>query len=84
MSETRSPTPSPRHLGPWGWFAIIVLSGFLAVAIAYAIYGWNRIGAVGIPPAGWLFLIAGIAVTILVGAGLMALLFYSSRRGHDI
>jgi len=84
MNEIPPRASSPRRIGPWGWFAIIVLSGFLAVAIAYAIYGWNRIGAVGIPPAGWLFLIAGIAVTILVGAGLMALLFYSSRRGHDI
>ena len=62
---------------------MIALAGFLAAAIAYAIYGWSRLGAVGIPPVGWAFLIAGIVLTLLVGGGLMALLFYSSRKGRD-
>ncbi|MBV9572297.1 MAG: hypothetical protein JO056_13740 [Alphaproteobacteria bacterium] len=73
-----------RSLGVAGWTAILVLSGFLAVSIFYAIYGWSRVGAVGIPPIGWAFLIAGVVVTVLVGGGLMALMFYSSRKGRDI
>lgn len=75
--------PSTRRLGPWGWTAVIVLAGFLAAAIAYAIYGWNSVGEVGIPPMGWAFLIAGIVITVLVGTGLMGLIFYSSRKGRD-
>jgi len=32
---------------------------------------------------GWTFLILGIVVTIGLGAGLMALVFYSSRHDMD-
>jgi hypothetical protein len=67
-----------------GWTMIGILLAFLAAAIAYAIHGWNQLGTVGIPPMGWAFLIAGIVVTLAVGGGLMALLFYSSRKGRDI
>jgi len=52
----------------------------LAVGILAAMY----LGAVAIPATGWLFLILGIVVTILFGGGLMALMFYSSRKGRDI
>lgn len=72
-----------QKLGGWGWFALIVLFGFLIAALAYAIHGWNKLGVVGIPAMGWVFLIAGVLITVLVGGGLMALLFYSSRKGRD-
>jgi hypothetical protein len=72
------------RLGAGGWITIVVLLGFLVGAIAYAIYGWNHVGAVGIPAIGWAFLIAGIVVTVLLGGGLMALMFYSSRKGRDL
>jgi hypothetical protein len=80
MSEGDS---TSRRLGGWGWAAIVVLLGFLGMAIAYAVYGWNKLGPVGIPPMGWLFLIAGVVLTVGIGGGLMALLFYSSRKGRD-
>jgi hypothetical protein len=72
-----------RKLGPWGWFAIVVLSGFLVAAIVYAIHAWNALDGVGISPLGWMFLVMGVVFTILVGGGLMALLFYSSRHNYD-
>jgi hypothetical protein len=34
-------------------------------------------------PAGWLFLILGALITLGLGAGLMALVFYSSRHDYD-
>lgn len=74
---------TPRRLSPGGWAVVIILLGFLLVAIAYAIHGWNRLGPVGIPAMGWLFLIAGVVLTLGIGGGLMALLFYSSRKGRD-
>ena len=80
MSDRRT----PKKIGGAGWTAILVLLAFLVVAIAYAVHGWSRVGAVGIPPMGWAFLIAGIVLTLVVGGGLMALIFYSSRKGHDI
>jgi hypothetical protein len=32
---------------------------------------------------GWAFLGLGVILTIVLGGGLMALLFYSSRKGKD-
>lgn len=78
------PAKASGKLGAGGWIAILALLGFLAIAIFYAIHGWNSVGAVGIPPIGWAFLIAGVVITLLVGGGLMALVFYSSRKGRDI
>ena len=84
MRGEAAQTGKTARIGPAGWVAIVVLFGSLAAAVAYAVHGWNRIGTVGIPLTGWLFLVAGIVVTVIVGAGLMALLFYSSRKGKDI
>jgi hypothetical protein len=72
-----------RPLGPAGWFAIVVLAGFLVAAILYAAHSWNELAGTPIPPLGWLFMALGAIVTLVVGAGLMALLFYSSRKGKD-
>ena len=77
-------TDLTRKLGPGGWFVGLALLAFLMGAIAYAIYAWNRVEPVGIPAIGWLFLIAGVVLTLLVGGGLMALMFYSNRKGRDI
>jgi predicted permease len=86
MNEPASPQKpsSSARIGPWGWFGLIVLGAFLACAIWYAIWAWGRLGGVEISPLGWFFLAAGAFFTILVGGGLMALLFYSNRTGRDI
>jgi flagellar basal body-associated protein FliL len=78
------PNRTSGKLSAGGGITIVVLLAFLVVAIFYAVHGWNSVAAVGIPPMGWVFLIAGVVVTLLVGGGLMALLFYSSRKGRDI
>ena len=70
-------------LGPAGWLAIVVLVGFLVGAIAYALHAWSELSGVSMPPAGWIFMGLGIIFTFAVGAGLMALVFYSSREGKD-
>jgi hypothetical protein len=82
--EMNDTAKASAKLGVGGWVAILVLLGFLGVALFYAVHGWNSVGAVGIPAIGWIFLVAGVIVTLLVGGGLMALLFYSSRKGKDI
>jgi hypothetical protein len=71
------------RLGTAGWIAILALAGFLVAAIAYSIYTWNEISGVSISAIGWLFMCLGVVLTLAVGAGLMALLFYSSRKGRD-
>jgi hypothetical protein len=70
------------QLSAAGWFALCVLVGFLAIGIWYGIAGWRSLGYVEISAFGWIALIMGSLITVAVGAGLMALVFYSSR--HDL
>jgi hypothetical protein len=48
-----------------------------------ALKGWVSAGDVVMPAWGWLMLGLGVFFTILVGGGLMVLVFYSSRAGFD-
>ncbi len=86
MRDRQGPALEPktsRRLGAAGWIAIAVLAGFLVGALLYAVHGWNALAGVAISPLGRLILVAGSIVTVTVGAGLMALIFYSSREGKD-
>lgn len=86
MSEPQKPASdqsSRGRVGLAGWIAIAVLVAFLIAAIVYAAHAWNSLAGVEMPALGWLFMILGVVVTFLVGAGLMALIFYSSRKGRD-
>lgn len=83
MPEADKEQEESRRLGAWGWVAIIVLVALLAFAIWYSVHAWSQLPGVAIPPIGWLFLILGVVLTFAVGAGLMGLLFYSSRKGKD-
>jgi hypothetical protein len=83
MKAMDAPKPPDKPLGPAGWIAIAVLMGLLGWAIWYAVYAWNRLAGVGISTAGWIYMGLGALVTFLVGAGLMGLVFYSSRKGKD-
>ena len=62
---------------------VIILLALLAGAVFVGHYGWVSAGDVAMPPWGWLMLGLGVFFTILVGCGLMALVFYSSRKGFD-
>lgn len=72
-----------QRLGPAGWITLIVLGGFLVAAVVYAVNAWSDLAGTSMSSMGWLFLILGIIVTIGVGGGLMALVFYSSRHDYD-
>ena len=58
--------------------AICVLLALLAGAVWVGHYGWESAGDVVMPPWGWLMMFLGIFFTVVVGGGLMALIFYSS------
>jgi hypothetical protein len=46
--------------------------------------GWTaHSGDVDVPPWALGMLVAGLILGLVVGCGLMALLFYSSRKGYD-
>jgi hypothetical protein len=85
MPEKRKVTSRLQNspLGKAGWIALVVLACCLAAALWYAIHAWQSLPGVAMSPLGWLFLALGILFTLAVGGGLMALVFYSSRHGHD-
>ena len=84
----RTPSGSPwlkKQVQPVtkGGVAIIVtLLALLVGAVAFAVYGW-RAANMEIPAYAWGALAAGSFFSVLVGGGLMALVFYSSRSGYD-
>jgi hypothetical protein len=69
---------------PGGWIAIFVLCLLLA-AVLYGVYeGWTaHSGGIELPDWGYALLGVGIIFGLVIGSGLMALAFYSSRRGYD-
>lgn len=77
------PLPSPRYSSLRRFSRILIWLGLLSVVIAAigVILVARGDNTVDVP-----FLIAtalGIGLTVLLGTGLMALTFLSSRSGHD-
>lgn len=62
---------------------IATLGGLLAAALAVALWLWWAMGDVDIGVHGLIALFLGVVVSLALGGGLMALVFYSSRHGHD-
>jgi hypothetical protein len=77
------PEEEKRPLGIGGWIVILALVALLAGAVYIGGSVWLSLSDVGMSAAGWTFLILGIVVTFAVGAGLMGLVFYSSRNKFD-
>ena len=59
---------------------VIALMALLGAALYYAYGIWTALGAADLP--GWIYaaMIGGVLFSLLVGGGLMGLVFYSSRR----
>jgi hypothetical protein len=55
----------------------------LAAALWFAVRAWVYFGSGAIPAYGYFAIGGGIFFSLLVGCGLMALMFYSHRHGYD-
>jgi hypothetical protein len=64
------------------WLVIGALLGLLGLALWVAYRQWILVD-VDVPAWAWLAMALGAGLSILVGGGLMALIFYSSRKGYD-
>lgn len=62
---------------------MLVLGGLLIATIVVAAIAWFAMGDVEITGHGMIALALGALVTFALAAGLMFLVFYSSRRGYD-
>ena len=61
---------------------VVALMALLAASLWYAYGLWTAV-AVDLPPGIYGAMAGGVAFSLLVGCGLMALVFYSSRYGYD-
>ncbi len=63
-----------------------LLAGMILLLIAVAVMatlGWKAAAGTDVPPIGYAAMAFGVLFSLVVGVGLMALVFYSSRAGYD-
>ena len=80
--EPSSEPPTLRRNSVGTWVVITVLSLLLVATGVFAYLGWFLDDA-SVPTSGYIAMGFGVIFSLLVGIGLMALLFYSSRKGYD-
>jgi flagellar basal body-associated protein FliL len=67
-----------------GQIAILAIPiALLVLVIIWAISAWNSSAGVAMGKHGWIALILGTVFSLVIGCGLMALMFFSSRSGYD-
>jgi hypothetical protein len=64
-------------------FLIGILIALALISLWVGIAGWNLESDVQMSGHGYAAMAIGIVASIVVGVGLMALVFYSSRKGYD-
>jgi hypothetical protein len=72
-----------KRLGAGQIILLATLSGILLLTMVWAIYVWNASSDAPMDKHGWIALGLGTFFSLLIGCGLMALMFFSSRSGHD-
>lgn len=65
------------------FLAVAALLALLAASLYYAFGLWTAVEAPDMPAAIYVALVMGVLFSVVIGGGLMALMFYSSRSGHD-
>jgi hypothetical protein len=71
------------YIGPMRALIILALFALLGASVWFAGAAWERLGGDAIPFYGYVAIAGGALFSLLVGGGLMALVFYSSRHGYD-
>jgi hypothetical protein len=62
---------------------VAILVALALLAVWFGIVGWNHESDVQMSGHGYAALTIGVVASLVVGIGLMTLVFYSSRRGYD-
>lgn len=75
-----SPSPGRNSIGVW--IVVTVLLSLLVAAAVIAYLGLT-LGDASVPTSGYVAMAFGVIFSLVFGIGLMALLFYSSRKGYD-
>jgi hypothetical protein len=62
---------------------VTFLFGLLGATIWWSISLWNSEGSAEMSVHGYTAMTLGIVFSVVVGCGLMALVFFSARKGYD-
>ena len=62
---------------------LLVLGAVLILTGGWGVSVWGASSGVEMSKHGWIALGLGTFFSLLIGCGLMALMFFSSRSGHD-
>jgi hypothetical protein len=81
LSERPDAMKKPSVLGTVA--VVVALFVILAAAAWYAAGAWISVQGPPMPTAGYVAMALGVVFSLVIGCGLMALLFYSSRHGYD-
>lgn len=82
MQDKSTPESSSRP--GFGQIALVgLLLALLMLTVYWAFSVWNASSDVPMDKHGWIALGLGTFFSLLIGCGLMALMFFSSRSGHD-
>jgi hypothetical protein len=71
------------RMGAGSWTILIVLISLLAGTLVIVYFGWMAGEGTEVPTSGYVAMAIGVIFSLAVGFGLMALVFYSSRKGYD-
>jgi flagellar basal body-associated protein FliL len=81
--RTSAETDMPARLGVGSWVILIVLLSLLVATGVVIYFGWTLANGADVPASGYAAMALGVIISLAVGFGLMALIFYSSRKGYD-
>jgi|SRR6266478_5216635 len=77
------PKTAAARMGVGSWIVLMVLLSLLVAAGVVVYLGWTLGNGTDVPTSGYAAMAFGVIISLAVGFGLMALLFYSSRKGYD-
>src|SRR5260221_6160341 len=81
--RTSTETTMSACIGVGSWIILIVLLSLLVATGVVIYFGWILGNGTDVPTSGYAAMAFGVIISLAVGFGLMALLFYSSRKGYD-
>jgi hypothetical protein len=82
-NDSEPDVPLSSRLGVGSWTILIILFLLLAATFVIIYLGWTLANGTDVPASGYVAMAFGVIVSLAVGFGLMALIFYSSRKGYD-
>lgn len=82
-NEDRTSRTMSARMGVGSWSILIVLLLLLVATGIVTYFGWTLANDTDMPTSGYVAMAFGVVISLAVGFGLMALIFYSSRKGYD-